>query len=185
MGAKIGKITVLITVISVFCLLAVSCGSSRKPEYVLVAAEDNGLVAAYRAYFELDGTTVSEIHEDRYKALVLRNSDYKAINYTTYTFNAEAKSSNVSKWTYTESGYDLELFDTDKLIKYLKKMNVYYTGDIYIQIAAFDKYTLIEVWNTENNAILDISTAIFRNGQMVDNPKGVSLKSLRTVYKLA
>ena len=185
MGVRIRKITGLITVISIVCLLTVSCGTSGKPSYVLTAGEDNGLVAAYRAYFEIDGNTVNEIQEDRYRNLILKNSDYMAVNYTTYIYNVDAKSSNVTKWSYTESGYDTELYNTDKLIKYLKKMDVYYTGDVYIQIMEFDKYTLIEVQNKEGSTVVDISTALFKNGMMVNNPKGVTLKSLDKVYKLA
>ena len=140
MKTRITKIVSLISILSILCLMVASCGSNSKPAYLLMCGEDNGLVAAYRAYFSLDGTTVQKVHEDRFNNLVGRSGDYTLINQTTYSFTAEAKSSNVSKWVFTESQYDKETYDVDQLIKYLKKMEVYYTGDIEIQIATFDSY---------------------------------------------
>jgi len=113
-----------------------------------------------------------------------RSGDYTLINQTTYSFTAEAKSSNASKWVFTESQYDKESYDVDQLIKYLKKMEVYYTGDIEIQIATFDSYPIIEVWEVDERTITDISTAAFKGNTMVDLQNGASLKSLWKVYKL-
>ena len=182
MKTRITKIVSILSILSILCLIVASCSSSDKPGYVLMCGEDNGLVAAYRAYFVLDGTTVQEIREDRYNNL-LKTNEYSLINQTTYNFTADAKTSNASKWTYTESQYDTETYNTDKLIKYLKKMNVYYTGDIYIQIAEFDSYTVIEVWNTDGDTITDITTGLFKGSSMVDLQNGVTLKSLWKVYK--
>ena len=163
--------------------MASSCSAGNKSAYVLMCGEDNGLVAAYRAYFELDGTSVKEIKEDRFNNLV-RTNEYTVIGQTTYVFTADAKSSNASKWTFTESGYDKELYSVDKLIKYLKKMDVYYTGDIEIKIMEFDSYTLIEVRSMDGNTITDITTGLFKGSIKVNVPSGdKNLKSLRDVYK--
>ena len=71
-----------------------------------------------------------------------------------------------------------------KPVKYLKKMDVYYTGDIEIQIATFDSYTIIEVWDVDERTITDITTAAFKGNTMVDLQNGASLESLWKVYKL-
>ena len=184
MKTRITKIVSIISILSILCLMVASCGSNSKPAYLLMCGEDNGLVAAYRAYFSLDGTTVQKVHEDRFNNLVERSGDYTLINQTTYSFTAEAKSSNASKWVFTESQYDKETYDVDQLIKYLKKMDVYYTGDIEIQIATFDSYTIIEVWDVDERTITDITTAAFKGNTMVDLQNGASLESLWKVYKL-
>ena len=182
MKTRITKIVSLISILSILCLMVASCSSGNKPTYVLMCGEDNGLVAVYRTYLEVNGTTLNEIREDRYNNLI-KSGGYTEINYTTYTFTAVAKSSNASKWTYTESGYDKELYNVDKLIKYLKKMDVYYTGDISIQIATFDSYTVIEVWNVDGNTVTDITTGIFKGNSLISQPNKESLKSLWKIYK--
>ena len=111
MKTRITKIVSIISILSILCLMVASCGSNSKPAYLLMCGEDNGLVAAYRAYFSLDGTTVQKVHEDRFNNLVGRSGDYTLINQTTYSFTAEAKSSNASKWVFTESPYDKETYD--------------------------------------------------------------------------
>lgn len=184
MKTRIAKVISLISILSILCLMVASCSTGNNPDYVLMCGEDNGLVAAYRAYFILDDKTVKEINEDRYNGLVSRSGSYKLINHDTYTFDAEAKSSNASKWVYTESQYDTEKYDTDKLIKYLKKMDVYYTGDIDIQIATFDSYTVIEVFDVDGESGSNITTAVFKGGSMVEMQNGASLESLWKVYKL-
>lgn len=183
MRTRVTKIVSLISLLSILCLMAVSCSSGNKSSYVLMCGEDNGLVAAYRAYYELDGTTVKEIREDRFNNLVTKTDDYKLINQTTYNFTADAKSSNASKWTITESGFDEELYDIGKLVKYLKKMDVYYTGDIYIKVSVFDSYTVIEVQRLDGNTITDITTGLFKGSSMIKLQKGEMLKSLWKVYK--
>ena len=183
MKTRITKIVSIISILSILCLMVASCGSNSKPAYLLMCGEDNGLVAAYRAYFSLDGTTVQKVHEDRFNNLVGRSGDYTLINQTTYSFTAEAKSSNASKWVFTESQYDKETYDVDQLIKYLKKMEVYYTGDISIQIATFDSYTIIEVWNVDGTTISDITTGIFKGNSLISQPNKESLKSLWKIYK--
>ncbi len=183
MKTRITKIVSLISILSILCLMVASCSSGNKPAYVLMCGEDSGLVAVYRAYFELNGTTVQEIKEDRFNNII-RTNEYTMVNQTIYSFTADAKSSNASKWTFTESGYDEELYNVDKLIKYLKKMDVYYTGDIYIQIAEFDSYTLIEVRSMDGNTILDTTTGLFKGSSLVNVQNGTkNLKSLNDVYK--
>ncbi len=183
MKTRITKIVSLISIVSILCLMVASCSTGKKPDYLLMCGEDNGLVAAYRAYFSLDGTTVKKIHEDHFNNLVSRGSDYELINYTTYSFTADAPSSNASKWVFTESQYNTEPYDVDQLIKYLKKMEVYYTGDIEIQIATFDSYTVIEVWEVDGRTVNDITTAAFKGNSMVDLQNGATLESLWKVYK--
>ena len=166
--------------------MAVSCSSSNIPDYVLTAGEDNGLVEAYRAYFELDGKSVKEVREDRYNNLVLRSDGaYNLIEQTTYSFSVEAGSTNADKWTITENPSDKETYDIKKLVKFIKKMQVYYTGDLSIQVSEFDSYTVIEIRKTDGNTVTDIKTGLFKNSSLVKLPDGLTLKSLRKVYKKA
>ena len=166
--------------------MAVSCSSSGIPAYVLTAGENNELVESYKAYFELDGKSVKEVREDRYNNLVLRSDGaYNLIEQTTYSFTAEAGSTNADKWIITESSSDKETYDMKKLVKYLKKMQVYYTGDLSIQVSAFDSYTVIEVRKNDGNTVTDVKTALFKNSSLVKLPDGLTLKSLKKVYKKA
>lgn len=185
MGARIRKTSGIIVLVFIICMISASCGLIRRPAYVLIAGENDDIVESYKAYFEVDNYTVRDIKEDRYKNLILKTKDeYMLIEQNTYTFSTKAKSSNVSKWTIKENIEDENDYDIEKLKKYLGKMNNEFWGDINIQLAEFDDYTVIEIQNFENDEITGISTALFKNGQLIALPEGVTLKSLKYVYKL-
>ena len=74
MGTKATKIIMSILALSFMCLFLVACGEKKQPQYILMSAEDNGLVESYRAYFELDGNKVQSMKEMRFDAVI----DFKA-----------------------------------------------------------------------------------------------------------
>ena len=63
-------------------------------------------------------------------------------------------------------------------------MQVYFTGDINIQIIEFDNYTVIEVRQIKDDVIVDVQTGLFKYNSMVELPEEITLKSLWKVYKL-
>ncbi|WP_034450328.1 hypothetical protein [Butyrivibrio sp. AE2032] len=181
MKTKIVKTICTVMALMLMCLMAVSCGTKSEPAYVLEASVNNGLVESYKAYFELNGKTVSEVREVRFKNLVNgSSSNYKEIEKTTYTYTAVATTSNASDWRYTQ---ERAAYDTAKLIKYLKKMEVRYTGNVEITISEFDDYVLIEVRLYDGHTPIDVSTGLFKNDKLVKLPNGISLQSLAKVYK--
>ena len=183
MKSRITKFICTMLALSFVCLFISSCGSKSSPAYVLEAGQDNGLVASYRAYFELDGTSIAEVREIRFNNLLEGSVEYAEISHNTYNFDAFAQSSNASDWQYTQNPNDKAAYDVSKLIKYLKKMGATYTGNIHIQVTEFDEYTAIEVQNIKDNTIGDISTALFRRNTKINFPSGLSLQSLWKVYK--
>ena len=82
MKTRITKIVSLISILSILCLMVASCGSNSKPAYLLMCGEDNGLVAAYRAYFFLFVTTVQNVHYNIFNNLVERISAQTLIKRT-------------------------------------------------------------------------------------------------------
>lgn len=172
--------------VSFMCLMFVSCTEIQQPAYFLVSSEEDDLVTVYKAYFELDGSNIRAVLENNYEARILnKKTKYRQIQQTTYVFDALAKSSNPTKWEYEESEEDKELFDQDKLIKYLSQMRTFYTGDIHIIVTVFDDYTALEVWRMENDEIAEIQTGLFRYNSIIELPRDVNLKSLAYIYKLS
>lgn len=184
---KLGLIKALLVVagFSIILMLFLSVGVGKQPDYFLFAAEDNDLVEAYRSYFELTDTSVKKVKENNYNARILsKNTKYYELEQTTYSFDAHAYSSNPSKWEYTQNPDDKYTYDQNKLVKRLKNMQVYFTGDINIQIIEFDNYTVIEVRQIKDDVIVDVQTGLFKYNSMVELPEEITLKSLWKVYKL-
>ena len=185
MRTRILRTISVITMLSLLCMMLASCGEKHKPAYFLEAGEDNDLVAAYRAYFELDGNSVKEVKEVRYDLLITgADSLYKQISFKSYYFKASAQTTGPADWSYTESPHDKAKYNKDTLIDFLKKMDIDYTGDLQITILEFDNYTLIEVQNVSGSNVLDTTAAIFNNKKMLSTPSGDTLKSVWKVYKL-
>lgn len=183
MGTRIAKIISVITILSVVCMLLASCGNKKMPAYVLEATEDSGIVQAYKAYFELDGNSLKEVRQIRYENLVERTSNYTLINFQTYSFKASSTNGNPSDYVYTQSNQDTMAFDKATLIKYLRKMGVFWTGEIQIQMTEFDGYIILEAWHTDGGTVKEIKTGLFRNSKYIELPKDSSLKSVNKVYK--
>ena len=185
MRKGITKAFIAVLAVSFMCLMFVSCTEIKQPAYFLVASEEDDLVSVYKAYFELDGSSIRSVLENNYSARILnKKTKYRQIEQTTYVFDAHANSSNPTKWEYEESEEDKELFDQDKLIKYLSQMRTFYTGDIHIIITVFDDYTVIEAWRMEEDEIAEIQTGLFRYNSIIELPKDVNLRSLAYIYKL-
>ena len=183
MRARITKIVSVITVLSVMCLLLASCGDKKKPAYVLLTGESSGLVSNFNAYFELNGNNIEEVREIRYDNLILRSDEYALYEYNTYNFEATSTTGNPSDFLYLQSSSDLAQYNKTTLIKYLKKMGVFWTGDIQIRIAEFDGYVIVEAGHSDNNKITEYKSGLFRNGKYIEPPEDSMLKSVTKVYK--
>ena len=183
MGTRIARIISVITILFVFCMLLTSCGNKKQPAYVLEAKEEEGLVKAYDAYFELDGNSLKEVRQVRYENLVERTDSYDQIRFQTYSIEAESLNGNPSDYKYSQSAFDTLSFDKPKLIKYLRKMGVFWIGDIQIHMSEFDGYIILEASHTDTNAVSEIKTGLFRNGKYIEVPKGSSLRSIDKIYK--
>ena len=183
MGTKIARIISIITIVSIVCLLISSCDKRKQPAYFLEAREDTSIVQSYRAYFELDGNSLKEVKQIRYESLIERTNSYQQINYVTYNFNAVSTNGNPSDYVYTQSPTDLMAFDKPTLIKSLRKVGVFWTGDIQIRLTVFDGYMVLEASHTDGGTVTEYKTGLFRNGKYIEPPKDSSLKSLTNVYK--
>lgn len=183
MGTRIAKIISVITILSVVCMLLSSCGNKKMPAYVLEASEDSGIVQAYKAYFELDGNALKEVRQVRYENLVERTDKYTQISFQTYSFKASSTNGNPSDFVFTQNSHDTMAFDKATLIKYLRKMGVFWTGEIQIQMTSFDGYIILEAWHTDGGSATEIKTGLFRNGKYIELPKDSSLKSVTKIYK--
>jgi hypothetical protein len=165
------------------CLLLASCGDKRKPAYVILTGERSGLVSNFNAYFELNGNNIEEVREIRYDNLILRTDDYTLIEYTTYNFEATSTTGNPSDFLYLQKSTDAVSFDKSTLIKYLKKMGVFWTGALTVSIYEFDGYRIVEARHVEGTEVLEIITGLFRNGKQINLPGQDTIKSLQKVYK--
>ena len=183
MGIKIARIISVIIILSVVCMLLSSCGNKKMPAYVLLASEESGLVKAYDAYFELDGNSLKEVRQVRFDNLVNRTDSYQMIKFRSYNFKAYSSNGNPSDYTLEQNGLDIMPFDKPTLIKYLRKMGAFWTGDIEIQIIEFNDYAILEAWHTDTNGETDIKTGLFRNSKYIELPKGSSLRSVNTIYQ--
>lgn len=183
MGARIARIISVITILSVFCMLLTSCGNKKMPAYVLEASEASGIVQAYNAYFELDGNSLKEVKLVRFENLIQRTNAYAPISFQTYSFKADSTNGNPSDFVFTQSPTDSMSFDKPTLIKFLRKMGVFWTGEIQIRMTGFDGYIILEAWHTDTNSVTEVKTALFRNGKYIELPKDSSLKSLDKIYK--
>ncbi len=180
------KTTGILTAIAAISALLVlaSCSSGKKPDYLIMAARDNGFVPAYRAYFAVEGDSIRKISSSRYDDLILGKSDYKMFNETYYTFDVTAETGDPAEWEYVPNPYIEEHYDEDLLIGQLKETGVSYTGDIYIVITEFDDYTVFQVTNLEDSTWKDTTYAWFRDGRLLDLPKNIELDSLDRFYRL-
>ena len=172
----------IIVAISASLVLA-SCSLGKKPDYLIMAARDNGFMPAYRAYFAVDGDSIRKISSFRYDDLILGKSDYKMFNETYYTFDVTAETGDPAEWEYVPNPYIEDHYDEDLLVEQLKEIGVSYTGDIYIVITEFDDYTVFQVTRLENRALGENTYAMFRDGRKLDLPKNIKLDSLDCFYR--
>ena len=182
MGTKIAKIISIVTILSVVCVLFCSCGEKKEPAYFLEAQETSDLVTN-ETYFELDGNSVKAARDIRYENLIKRTNHYQEINIQTYSFKAVSTNGNPSDYVYTQNTADSMAFDKHTLIKDLRKMGVFWTGEIQLKLYAFDSYVIIEAEHTDGGTVTEFKTGLFRNGKYIEPPKDSDLKSIYKVYK--
>jgi hypothetical protein len=184
MGTKATKIIMSILALSFMCLFLVACGEKKQPQYILMSAENNGLVESYRAYFELDGNNVQSMKEMRFDALIKDTSNYKLAEVKTYEYEVSATTAKPEDWKFTkEVTTEKQAFNRKTLIRYLRIMKLPYYGTIRIKVLDFDGYSVVEVWRMDGKTVLDNQSALFKSGHQVNTPANVSLKSLDRVYK--
>ncbi|MBQ3800435.1 MAG: hypothetical protein II837_09095 [Treponema sp.] len=158
--------------------------AGKGPEYLIMAKSDNGFVAAYRAYFALDGNSITEISSRKYEDLTLgSDTDYEVIRHRTYAFDVTTRGSDPLEWQYKQNEYDDKKYDTQLLIWDLKQMKLPYTGTLYVLVTSFDDYRVILVANMDGNSVLDESYAMFRDEERLALPKGAKLYGLSSFHK--
>ena len=155
-----------------------------EPAYLIRAKSDNGFVAAYRAYFAVDGNSVSEISQRRYEDLTLGSgSAYQTITARSYAFDVTTRGSDPLEWQYKQNEYDDKKYDTQLLIWDLKQMKLPYTGTLYVLVKTFDDYRALLVAQMDGNSVLDESYAVFRDEDRLALPKGAKLYGLSDFYR--
>lgn len=160
--------------------------SSRagKPEYVIKAKRDVGFVSAYQAYFAVDGTIISKITASRFDDLTLGDNSLYAVTATeTYAFDVQAKGTNPALWTYEQNEYDAQPYDLKLLRSDLKRMQLSYTGTLYVLITVFDDYRIVQVANLDGNVLIDDSYALFKDDIQLTIPRDSKLCDIWRVYK--
>ncbi len=160
--------------------------SSRagKPEYVIKAKRDVGFVSAYQAHFAVDGNIISKITASRFDDLTLGDSSLYTVAATdTYSFDVQAKGSNPALWTYEQSEYEAQQYDLKLLRSDLKRMQLSYTGTLYVLITVFDDYRIVQVANLDGNVLIDDSYALFRDDVQLTIPRDSKLCDIWRVYK--
>ena len=160
-------------------------GAARtEPRYLIRARNDSGFVIAYQAHFAVDGDSIAEISSRRYEDLTLgEDSRYERIYARTYAVDVDATGSDPAAWKYTQNVYDTERYDLQLLIGDLKRMDLPYSGSLYVLVTAFDEYRVVGVAALDGNAVRGESYAMFRSGRQMDLPKGMRLDSLSSFYR--
>lgn len=191
------KMISVLTLACALCLVLASCvssgsgsgsstgsGAGKEPAYLIRAKSDNGFVAAYRAYFAVDGNVVSEVSQRRYEDLTLGSgSSYQAITARSYAFDVSARGGDPLEWQYTQNEYDDKKYDVQLLIWDLKQMKLPYTGTLYVLVKTFDDYRALLVAQMDGNSVLDESYAVFRDEDRLALPKGAKLYGLSDFYR--
>ena len=181
MGNKLVKVIGWAAAAAVTCAALTSCGGAEtKPDYLIMAAEDNGLIPAYRAYYAVYGDSISNITKGAYENYIYKDDHYKTIDTSFCNFDVTAGSSDPAEWEYEVKYFDEEPYDTDILKTQLKEMNVHYVGEVFILVTQFDGYTIIEVDNMTDN----LSTyGMYKDGKQLTLPAGTDLHELDKFYK--
>ncbi len=175
---------VLIPVIAGMMLFALSaCGSSASaPEYIFMAARDNGFVAAYRGYFSIDGNEFSVLSKRKYEKWSYGDEpNYASVPVRIDSLDVEAATPDPSEWKYDQNKYDDYVIDPKPLSEDIKRMGVSLTGNIYIEITSFYDIRIIEVTDEDDHTENHSHFAIFRGDTMLVIPNDVDLNGIRTV----
>lgn len=182
------------------CLALASCASTKtnggsaassgnpakgaEPAYLIKAQRDSGFVADYRAFFAIDGDSVTEISASKFDNWTLGDgSDYERINAVTCVFDAYAPVGDPMEWRFKQSEYDTRNYDVQLLVWDLKRMGLTYTGSVYILITLFDNYRVVQAVQMDGSSALAESYAAFRDDDMLALPKRADLSSLRSFYR--
>lgn len=165
--------------------------ANEGPKYYMCARRDNGFIAAYRAYFFLQGTTIRKISGLRYSHTVIfgKKADaWKHFSPTYAVFNIKAKNTDPSGWKIVQNEFDRERFDLNALTELLSKVQIRLKGYIQMVLHEFDGYQLIAMTRTDHEThgtILGKQSLLFKDGQPVPIGKRICLDDLKDFYREA
>lgn len=182
-------------IICIACISLLSCvsaGKNAEPEYLIKAKRDNGFVSAYKAHFALDGESLYKISERKYDDLTLdEDSKYKMIIPETISIDITVPGSDKLAWEVSfpsdyemQAGSTTEPYTRETLIADLTKMEITYTGSLYVLVTRFDDYKIVQVTNLDGNSVIDESYALFKNGSKLPLSKNMDLSSIWQIYSL-
>lgn len=156
----------------------------KLPKYLFEAGADNGLIAAYRAYFTLDGEELKLIKEKEFYSL-LRENKYKSFTPYHCSVDVTTNDGDIRTWKYRQD-YG-EKYDVEKLFPLIEELDVERTEYFFIEITEFDGYQLAAVHNTAEDGhglALGRREGVFKDGKrMAISPK-IRVGSYRMFYKL-
>ena len=157
----------------------------NESKYYICARRDNGFIPAYRAYFFIEGKKIKRVSKIRYEHCVIfgkRAHDYKGFSPSHYTFNIKARNNNPSEWKIEQDKYQQERYDTDALVKLLKKAEITLKGYIQLILHEFDGYQLVHMSQTDqegHGTRLGDQSLFFRDGTQIKIGKRIRLDDVR------
>ena len=182
----------ILSVITICLMLCILAGCGAKPDFIfkstkVVVYDDLGVVSD--CWYGISGNRVVDINnriEDLDSYYVSFEDDldhwYETGSYTFNTSSADPKDWNLKDLEYT--GY--HRVDEDLLVKQLKKMDLTYTGDIYIYVSPFGEYTYIKVHCNVGEYFkeTDYTCAIFKGEKKLSLPGGIRLRDFEDLCVL-
>ena len=158
----------------------------KLPKYLFEAGADNGLIAAYRAYFTLDGEELRLIKEREFDSLLRENRDkYKSFRPYHCSIDVTTNDGDMRSWQYRQD-YG-EKYDIEKLYPLIEEMNVERTKYFFVQLTEFDEYQLVYMCNTDQDGhglVLGKREAVFKDGKRIEISPKIRVGSYRTFYRL-
>jgi len=166
-----------------------SLKKDKGPKYYMCARRDDGFIAAYRAYFILQGRKIQKIRGLRYNYTVIyskKANDWKSFSPTHVVFNIKAKNTDPAGWKIEQNKYDRVRYDRNALTELLSKVQIRLRGYIQLVLHEFDGYQLIDMTQTDqegHGTILGSQSLAFKDGQPLRLRKKIHLDDLSDFYK--
>ena len=158
-------------------------------QYYICARADNGFIAAYRAYFCIQGIRIRKISGLRYEHTVIfgkHKDDYKLFSPNDYVFNIKASSNDPTEWKIKQNEYQKDRYDIDNLISLLKKTEILLEGYIELILHEFDEYQIIYMSRTDqegHGTVLGEQSLFFVNKVPIEIGKRIRFISVRDFYR--
>lgn len=160
----------------------------NEPRYYICARCDNGFIAAYRAYFYIEGSRVKKVSGFRYDHVIFgkKADDYKFFSPGYYVFNIKAKSCDPADWKIEQNKYEKDRYDVNALIDLLKRTEIKLKGYIQLVLNEFDGYQIIHMARTseETHGLhMGAQSLFFRDGTPIAIGKKINFGSVRDFYR--